>query len=88
MVNITKLSHAIVTANKMLPIWFPYAQFFPGSRSRKRRLEVIFGQCRYKDSFGDDYFSFYKHGCAFLVLQSQFYEDASLVQEQYRYGTL
>lgn len=39
---------------------------------------------RYKDSFGDDYFSFYKHGCAFLVLQSQFYEDASLVQEQYR----
>jgi len=38
---------------------------------------------RYKDSFGDDYFSFYHRGVAFLVLNSQFYEDSSQVVEEY-----
>ena len=38
----------------------------------------------YKKSFGDDYFSFYKNGCCFLVLNSQFYEDASHVPELYK----
>ena len=36
---------------------------------------------RYKSSFGDDYFSFWVQGCHFLVLNSQFYEDSSLVPE-------
>jgi 3',5'-cyclic AMP phosphodiesterase CpdA len=39
---------------------------------------------KYKDSFGDDYFSFYKNGVAFLVLNSQFYEDSSHVAAEYR----
>jgi len=38
----------------------------------------------YKASFGDDYFSFYKKGCCFLVLNSQFYEDASNVPDLYK----
>jgi len=38
---------------------------------------------RYKDSFGDDYFSFYHRGVAFIVLNSQFYEDSSQVPEEY-----
>ena len=38
----------------------------------------------YTKSFGDDYFSFYKNGCCFLVLNSQFYEDASNVPELYK----
>jgi len=37
----------------------------------------------YKASFGDDYFSFYKNGCCFIILNSQFYEDASNVPELY-----
>jgi len=37
----------------------------------------------FKESFGDDYFSFYKNGCCFLVLNSQFYEDASNVPDLY-----
>jgi len=37
----------------------------------------------YKESFGDDYFSFYKSGCCFIVLNSQFYEDASNVPVLY-----
>ena len=39
---------------------------------------------RYKESFGDDYFSFYKNGVAFLVLNSQFYEDSSNVAIEYK----
>ena len=39
---------------------------------------------RYKESFGDDYFSFYKNGVAFLVLNSQFYEDSSNVAAEYK----
>ena len=38
---------------------------------------------KYKNSFGDDYFVFYKNGCCFLVLNSQFYEDSSNVPELY-----
>ena len=38
----------------------------------------------YKKSFGDDYFSFYKNGCCFLVLNSQFYEDSTHVPELYK----
>jgi len=38
---------------------------------------------RYTQSFGDDYFSFYKNGVAFLVLNSQFYEDATHVPTEY-----
>ena len=38
----------------------------------------------YKKSFGDDYFSFYKNGCCFIVLNSQFYEDSSNVPELYK----
>eukprot|EP00092_Neocalanus_flemingeri_P034027 GFUD01037003.1.p1 GENE.GFUD01037003.1~~GFUD01037003.1.p1 ORF type:complete len:302 (+),score=62.53 GFUD01037003.1:108-1013(+) len=38
----------------------------------------------YKASFGDDYFSFYKNGCCFIVLNSQFYEDASNVPDLYK----
>jgi len=38
----------------------------------------------YKTSFGDDYFTFYKNGCCFIVLNSQFYEDASNVPELYK----
>jgi len=37
----------------------------------------------YKASFGDDYFTFYKKGCCFIVINSQFYEDASNVPELY-----
>ena len=35
----------------------------------------------YRSSFGDDYFSFWHGGVHFLVLNSQFYEDASLVPD-------
>lgn len=35
----------------------------------------------YRDSFGDDYFTFWCGGVMCLVLNSQFYEDPSLVQE-------
>jgi len=38
---------------------------------------------KYKASFGDDYFTFYKNGCCFIVINSQFYEDASNVPELY-----
>ena len=38
---------------------------------------------KYRSSFGDDYFRFYKNGCAFIVLNSQFYEDASNVPDLY-----
>lgn len=36
---------------------------------------------RYKSSFGDDYFSFWCDGVRFLVLNSQYFEDASKVPE-------
>jgi len=39
---------------------------------------------RYKASFGDDYFSFYNHGCCFIVINSQFYEDSQHVEALYR----
>lgn len=35
----------------------------------------------YRQSFGDDYFSFWFGGVHFIVLNSQFYEDASMVPE-------
>jgi len=35
----------------------------------------------YQSEFGDDYFSFWHGGVAFLVLNSQFYEDPSHVEE-------
>ncbi|KAH6942877.1 hypothetical protein HPB50_011389 [Hyalomma asiaticum] len=35
----------------------------------------------YRNSFGDDYFTFWCGGVMCIVLNSQFYEDASLVQE-------
>lgn len=38
---------------------------------------------KYRSSFGDDYFSFWHGGVAFLVLNSQFYEDASRVKAMY-----
>jgi len=38
----------------------------------------------YKKSFGDDYFSFYLGGVAFIIINSQFYEDASKVEDLYR----
>jgi len=38
----------------------------------------------YKSSFGDDYFTFYKNGCCFIVLNSQFYEDSSNVPDLYQ----
>jgi len=38
----------------------------------------------YQASFGDDYFSFYKNGCCFIVINSQFYEDASNVPDLYK----
>ena len=36
---------------------------------------------QYKAAFGDDYFSFYRSGCCFLVLNSQLYADSSQVTE-------
>jgi hypothetical protein len=36
---------------------------------------------RYKSSFGDDYFSFWCGGVRFLVLNTQYFEDASKVPE-------
>ena len=33
----------------------------------------------FRDKFGDDYFAFWAGGVRFLVLNSQYYEDASLV---------
>jgi hypothetical protein len=36
---------------------------------------------RYKSSFGDDYFSFWCGGIRFLVLNTQYFEDASKVPE-------
>lgn len=39
---------------------------------------------KYISSFGDDYFSFYKNGCCFLVLNSQFYADASNCPDLYQ----
>lgn len=38
----------------------------------------------YRQSFGDDYFSFWVGGVCFLVLNSQFYEDPSHVQDLYQ----
>ncbi|XP_072043381.1 serine/threonine-protein phosphatase CPPED1-like [Amphiura filiformis] len=35
----------------------------------------------FRDKFGDDYFSFWAGGVRFLVLNSQYYEDPSLVME-------
>lgn len=35
----------------------------------------------YRDKFGDDYFTFYCAGVKFIVLNSQYFEDPSLVQE-------
>lgn len=35
----------------------------------------------YRNSFGDDFFSFVCGGVLFIVLNSQYYQDASLVQE-------
>ena len=40
---------------------------------------------KYITSFGDDYFSFYKNGCCFLVLNSQFYADASNCPNLYQF---
>lgn len=37
----------------------------------------------YRQSFGDDYFSFWVGGVCFLVLNSQFYEDSSHVPDLY-----
>ena len=37
---------------------------------------------RYREDFGDDYFSFWVGGVKCIVLNSQFYEDASLVSYQ------
>lgn len=42
-------------------------------------LNLIFA--RYKSSFGDDYFSFWCGGVRFLVLNTQYFEDASKVPE-------
>ena len=39
---------------------------------------------KYKNSFGEDYFSFYKNGTCFIVLNSQFYADSSLVPDLYQ----
>jgi len=38
----------------------------------------------YNSSFGDDYFSFSFKGVFFIVLNSQFYEDSSNCQEEYK----
>ena len=38
---------------------------------------------KYKTSFGDDYFTFNMHGCFFIVINSQFYEDSSHVPDLY-----
>jgi hypothetical protein len=38
---------------------------------------------QYKQSFGDDYFSFWVGGVCYLVLNSQFYQDPSNVQDFY-----
>jgi len=38
---------------------------------------------KYKTSFGDDYFSFYKNGCCFIVINSQFYENSINVPDLY-----
>ncbi|KFM81499.1 Calcineurin-like phosphoesterase domain-containing protein 1, partial [Stegodyphus mimosarum] len=35
----------------------------------------------YQNKFGDDYFTFYSEGVMFIVLNSQFFEDPSLVQD-------
>ena len=35
----------------------------------------------YKSTFGDDYFSFWFGGVHFIVLNSQLYEDYSLVED-------
>ena len=37
----------------------------------------------YKTSFGDDYFSFYKNCCCFIVINSQFYENSIHVPDLY-----
>ena len=39
---------------------------------------------KYKESFGDDYFTFYRNGVCFIVLNSQFYEDSSNVPDLYK----
>ena len=36
---------------------------------------------RYRSTWGDDYFSFWTHGCLFIVLNSQLYEDCSLTED-------
>lgn len=38
---------------------------------------------KYQSEFGDDFFSFWHGGVAFLVLNSQFYEDPSHVEDLY-----
>ena len=39
--------------------------------------------CRYRSSFGDDYFSFWTGGVFFIVINSQYYYDSSGVKEIY-----
>ena len=36
---------------------------------------------QYNAAFGDDYFSFYRSGCCFIVLNSQLYADSSQVTD-------
>jgi len=38
---------------------------------------------KYNASFGDDYFSFYKNCCCFIVINSQFYENSIHVPDLY-----
>ena len=46
-----------------------------GNRPTKDTIE------NYKNTFGDDYFSFWFGGVHFMVLNSQLYEDCSLVED-------
>ena len=46
-----------------------------GNRPTKDTIE------NYKSTFGDDYFSFWFGGVHFIVLNSQLYEDYSLVED-------
>ena len=49
-----------------------------GNSPRREDIE------KYVATFGDDHFSFWHGGVAFLVLNSQFYEDPSHVQDLFK----
>ena len=70
----------LVGSHKIYPrhvytILMPFWILFSGNQPSKDTIH------RYRSTWGDDYFSFWTHGCLFIVLNSQLYEDCSLTED-------